>query len=96
MNNRLTQLTNRLIGIGFHINKKPDFDVTESHTVLEFEGRYKNMLRVILNTQGEDEGCSVEVICFNRNYVVLWKSEFDFQTPIDMIIPFFKQFTLNS
>ncbi len=72
----------------------PDFCVTENQKVLEKKLPMSNVIRVILDSQGETKECWIQVYGFDSHQNVWFDTRFGSGTPRDAIYSFFQTFNL--
>lgn len=72
---------------GFSVSK---IDSGKNLTILEImlDSVFNKRIRVILDDEGESDKCGIEVIGFTNTYIVEWKTEFGFNTPIQSVYYF--------
>ncbi len=92
MNTRQKKVAVMLQEEGYKIILNPDFNIKDGQVVLEHTLKNGSPIRVILDNEGDDDFCSVEVICFDNQYihVVAWKTEFGDGTLILPMCNFFR------
>lgn len=76
---------------GFKHKRKSDFDVTKHQIVLEKISYNGDLIRVVLDSDGDLHGSLVNVFCFcaeHKNNVLRWQTEFGFGVPPFCIMKF--------
>jgi len=78
---------------GYRVVKNPSFDTTKNQVVLERERTRTPQIRIILDSEGDDSGCTVEIFAFdNANTMNLeWSASFGFNTPEGALLSFIQK-----